>query len=431
MWPVPLFQRIIWALFVFMFLLPSISHAQTPSTPIVVNEFAIEPEQSIELYNPSSDTVDLSGWYLDDDGGSKSYFTIPLGTTLYPFSCLVFEENVNLNKASSDSLRLFDNTAPPDNANAVLIDSYTYPNSPGVGISFSRNPDGLDSWEESTSSFRRLNATGEYCEVVPTPTPSPTFTPTPTPSPTPTQTPSPTPTQVPVSYNNILITEAYVAPNSGESEWVELYNNNDFEVELSKWSLDDISNGGSAPVTFTLVIPAKQYKVVDLSSSIFNNSGDSVRILDQNTVEKYTFTYTYSQKGISWGRKSIELASYCLQNPSKGSVNTDCIETESFESTDELIEELEQQYFDSEERKQIEPKTSSYSPKQYFFPLESNQTETYVPIQKKESSNQPMLQSDPKSKSDLSFPQKLAGLYSLLSLAGVSAKIVLSRSFVI
>lgn len=142
------------------------------------------------------------------------------------------------------------------------------------------------------------------------------------PSPT-TEKPTPT-TFSPISYNNIFLSEAMVNPLTGEREWVEIYNNNDFEIYLSQWYLDDFENAGSLPKSFTLTLPAKSYGVIEISTSIFNNDGDQIRLLDFNKQLKDGFEYQSSEKGKTWARNSFEDELWCLQEPSKNQPNYGC-----------------------------------------------------------------------------------------------------------
>ena len=83
------------------------------SSTIKINEFLIEPTpQIVELLNTGTEIVDLSNWYIDDNGGT-TYFTIPTGTQLYPNACVSFSGSINLNRTTVDSVRLFDSTASP------------------------------------------------------------------------------------------------------------------------------------------------------------------------------------------------------------------------------------------------------------------------------------------------------------------------------
>jgi len=165
----------------------------------------------------------------------------------------------------------------------------------------------------------------------PTPTEMPTLTITEIPIPTieTLATSTPTPTLTEIVFNNIYLSEVMVNPESGENEWVEIYNNNDFAATLNNWYVDDIENGGSTPKVFNLEISAKGYGIFDLNTSVFNNSGDSVRLLDLNKTEKDSFEYSSSEQGKTWGRSSLDDDNFCLQESSKGKENTICINSTS------------------------------------------------------------------------------------------------------
>ncbi len=300
---------------------------------VLINEFSVEPTQSIELINNSNDIVDISNWYLDDNGGT-TYFTIPANSLLYPNSCLVFNGDFNLNKSSADTVRLFDNTAPPIQIGANLIDSFTYSSSPGTGISYFRAPDKSSTWTIGVSSLGRFNQSEENCIVMPTPTPTsiPTITLTPTITLEPTLTSS-------VSYDNIYLSEVMVAPESGSKEWVEIYNANDTTVWLNNWYIDDIENAGATPKSFSLTILAKSYATFDLSTSMFNNDGDRVRLLDTQKQLKDSFEYSSSTTGKSIGRLSFDDDSLCIQEPTKGRENGGCLEANSISSIETAKEQ--------------------------------------------------------------------------------------------
>lgn len=203
-------------------------------------------------------------------------------------------------------------------------------------------PDGMLS-----AKIRLLVATGSayfdnvYFDQYIVPLQTPTATPTPS-SPvlisptiimTPIITTAPSPTTPPVSYDKIYLSEVMVNPDVGQKEWVEIYNDNDFDVVLTNWFIDDLENAGSTPKLFTLNIKAKGYAVFDLTSSIFNNDGDSVRLLDFNKKELDSFEYATSQKGKSLGRVSFDNDSFCLQEPTKGLPNAPCLNSTSKIST--------------------------------------------------------------------------------------------------
>ncbi len=173
---------------VVFFLLP-----QQVSAAVVINEFQLEPSgasQWAEILNTGPDSVNISGWFIDDNGGSEKY-TIPSGSIISANTCISFQSgNFNWNTASSDSARLLNGL--------TVVDEYSFSESPGSGVSYGRSPDGTGSFTTFTSPTRdKVNSTGQSCLAPPTPTPTPTSTPTPTLTPTPTPTPGPTVTPTP------------------------------------------------------------------------------------------------------------------------------------------------------------------------------------------------------------------------------------------
>jgi hypothetical protein len=163
------------------------------ASDVVINEFQVEPnsEQWVELYNKGTNIVDVSGWVIDDNGGSEKYI-IPTDTKIDPAGFKVFESSkFNLNTASEDTIRLLQND--------IEIDSFSYEESPGSGISFGRDADGTGTW--FTYNLSTKDTTNNSSTPLPTatPIPTPTFEPTHTPTPTkiPTLTPTPLPSKTP------------------------------------------------------------------------------------------------------------------------------------------------------------------------------------------------------------------------------------------
>ena len=312
--------QIVFLLFYFFIFSPSIKAS------VVLNEVAIQPNQVVELYNTASTSADISSWYIDDSGGT-TYFTVPQQTIISPKSCILFSADFNFNKASTDTIRLFDNTSPPTSSSAKLLEQYSYTKAPDTNFSFSTKIDGGPDWQTVESSLGLFNESLVSCIPPPTPTPlSPTTTPAPIPTIIPSVTEGPTavPTPLP-NYQNIFISEVYPYPNVGEQEWIELYNENNFQVDLSHWYIDDIENGGSTPKPISIIIEPYSYGIVYLNTSLFNNDGDSVRLLNSDKVEKDSMEYGKIKKGKSMGRITFFEDSYCEQIPSKGVKNTSCL----------------------------------------------------------------------------------------------------------
>src|SRR3989344_2790589 len=164
--------------------------------------------------------------------------------------------------------------------------------------------------------------------IFPTPTTTPSTAPSATIVPTPALADDlpqePTPTSQQSAINNIYISEVMVYPNTGEKEWVELYNNNNHQVTLNDWYLDDLEDAGSTPKKFSLTLVGKSYGVYYLPSNIFNNDRDSVRLLDFGRAVKDSFEYLQGEKNLSWGRASLDSDTFCLQEPSPNTANLNC-----------------------------------------------------------------------------------------------------------
>lgn len=251
-----------------------------------------------ELYkdgttNYFGETFNGSSWYKDSD--YKQYLPVTIQ------SGVAFSGQVSV-KIGSPSATEYDGTGQYK----IRIKRYTSSGSPA-------------SSSETAASAVSINI------VLPLSTPTPTAAPTSPDTPTISLTPTPTPTDVPSSaYDNIYLSEVFPYPDSG-NEWVELYNSNDFSVRLSNWYIDDSENAGSTPKIFSLDIGPKSYAVFELSSSVFNNDGDSVRLLDFAKTAKDSFEYPAATKEKSFGRTSFASDDFCLQNPSKNGSNGPCI----------------------------------------------------------------------------------------------------------
>lgn len=84
----------------------------------------------------------------------------------------------------------------------------------------------------------------------------------------------------PIDYSGLKINEVFPSPGDGVSEWVEILNTANADIELGGVSLDDITGGGSLPYIFAsgTIIHANEFLVVTKAESgiAFNNSGDDV-----------------------------------------------------------------------------------------------------------------------------------------------------------
>lgn len=113
-------------------------------------------------------------------------------------------------------------------------------------------------------------------------------------------------TEAPPEYDlstTVKINEVYPVPESGQEEFIELYNFGSKSVNLMGWQLDDIPNGGSAPYTIpSLTILPNKFLVISKTQShvTLNDTGDSVSLIQPSGFELSKSVYTQTTKGSSW-----------------------------------------------------------------------------------------------------------------------------------
>ncbi len=165
---------------------------------IVINEILPNPDgpssedsEWIELYNTTDNSIDISGWLLDDsDGSGSNPYALPSGSVISAKGFLTFEKsstNIALNN-DNDTVRI-------SSSSGELIDSISYSETKETQ-SYGRKQDASGDWVWfSTPSKKSSNSSGTIVPtstVVPTATVMPTQTLAPTQTPTPTKTPTPT-----------------------------------------------------------------------------------------------------------------------------------------------------------------------------------------------------------------------------------------------
>jgi hypothetical protein len=156
---------------------------------------------------------------------------------------------------------------------------------------------------------------------------SPTIDPSITPSLTPTTIPTPTTTLIPTPTSSVaknpstgIYLNEFMPNPSTVYEWVEIYNDNNFEVELTGWKIGDSTiNTKSVP---DLTIPAHSVKAVDIGSGFLNNSTDDVKLINDKGATVDTYTYSkISEDGYGWSKVN---GSWCFAVLSKGQGNNSC-----------------------------------------------------------------------------------------------------------
>jgi hypothetical protein len=106
---------------------------------------------------------------------------------------------------------------------------------------------------------------------------------------------------------DVVINEILPAPVGSdiEEEWIEIFNPNDFEVDLSGWKIQD-----TAGKTKTYIFPketkilAKGFLVLKrpISKITLNNDGDGLKLIDSSGKTIDEISYQKAQKGKSFNR---------------------------------------------------------------------------------------------------------------------------------
>ena len=80
-------------------------------------------------------------------------------------------------------------------------------------------------------------------------------------------------------YADILINEIVSDPADGDSEWIELFNNTNQDIDLDDWY---IKEGSDTKTILGGVIDANKYFVIETPKGNLNNSGDEVLLFSSN-----------------------------------------------------------------------------------------------------------------------------------------------------
>ncbi len=276
-----------------IFLLPNSVFAANDH--VVISEVQITggigatDQDFIELYNPTNQPVDLTGYRLvkrtatgTTDTTIKSWTSsvvIPAGEYFLWANTNFLQPGVIPNETNSGTLS--DNNSIAlrrgDANTGDIIDSLGWGSATGVLVrinAFETNPGAKQSLERRLGSEDTGDNSKDFFLQT---TPNPTSTKTAaviTPQTTEATTSQPS-TLPAISAGSLLINEVFPAPSSG-SEWVELVNTTANSIDLSGVTLED----GVGPIlSLSGQMPGNSLKAFDLSSAKINNDGDRVRIL--------------------------------------------------------------------------------------------------------------------------------------------------------
>jgi regulation of enolase protein 1 (concanavalin A-like superfamily) len=197
----------------------------SPLRNVVINEFLAHTDPPdydyVELYNHSTNSVDISGCILTDDATTNK-FVIPPGTIIPPRG-FVFYSETNMNfalNALGESIFFI----KPDGSR--ILDS--------VQFSTQQNGIAMGRWPDGANEFYRLQAK------------------------------TPGVPNAPILISPVVINELMYNPISGndDDQYVELYNRGTTNINLGNWQL-----AGGVTLTFpaNVMLPTNGYIVVALN----------------------------------------------------------------------------------------------------------------------------------------------------------------------
>ncbi len=335
-----------------IFLILAVFFILTPkcSAQIVINEVmydlpgADDKHEWIELFNAGSSEIDLTGWKFNDGdsatnhalnappkNGSRGSLVLRVGgylllagdaatvaTDLPGFSGSIIDTVMSLANSSA-TLKII-------NKDEQEVCSAFYSKEIGAG----GNGKTLE-WDEAQlkESLAEGGTPGASNSILnPNYSPAPTATPSPTPAgsaETTTPVPSTNQTISPVpeyQYSKeIFINEFLPSPQSGEKEWVEIYNAGAESINLTGWSIADKENIDRPQlIPDGTIIEPKNFLVILLNKQILSNDGDQLNLLWPDNQVLHAVSYQKAVAGQAVAR--LDSGQWIWTNrPTPGKIN--------------------------------------------------------------------------------------------------------------
>ncbi len=256
---------------------------------IVINELMPNPigtdtgKEWVELHNPTSFPINLDGWVLKDKTSSYSLNGLSISVEGY----LVIFPTISLNN-TDETITLTNNAGYED------IVSYT---DSIEGISIERinyRCNGfLPHVNSHTQGLINSNFDANFC--------------------------NPESEEPEIVEPQIFLNELLPDPDGSDTgnEWVELYNPNDFSVNLKDWQ---IGVGSKNQIIEDVTIEAKGFQIVNMKISLTNTSAEISLISPQKNIED-SFHYSETETGKSWARKTDGEGEWIILEMTKGESN--------------------------------------------------------------------------------------------------------------
>ncbi len=121
-----------------------------------------EFDDFIELYNLTTEAVDISGYYLSDSKSNPGKWKVPAGTSIAPNGFLIIWADKDTTQSglhTNFKLSSLGENVVLSKPDKEIIDKVTYP-AQTLELSYSRNPDGTGDfrWQNPTFNSRNSNS---------------------------------------------------------------------------------------------------------------------------------------------------------------------------------------------------------------------------------------------------------------------------------
>ena len=141
---------------------PALSQSSPDSNSIVINEVEINPTNGaefVELYNISSQPIDISGWSLTPSATWKQYTIVP-NTIIEPQSFLAFSHHSSWFKDFGDTVSLTNTSGELIDETPLLVDL------DDDGKTWQRSTDGLDNDSATDWELKRMTPVSSNGKII-------------------------------------------------------------------------------------------------------------------------------------------------------------------------------------------------------------------------------------------------------------------------
>ncbi len=295
---------------------------------LVINETVSNPQAGenewVELVNRTNTVIDMEGWYIQEGSGAKTTFGGSIGPGEFS---IITNLKGNLNNGG-DTIQLFDShntlismleygeeipAAQKGFSLARVNEDFflTTTITPGDENSITKEENNQD---ENKQQEEALTNNEENNEDVLNDEPENSI-----------NTKITDDGEADVVQEQLMSIEiSEFVPNPLESEnneWIELYNPNNQELDLTNWSIDDQQEGSKPFLVGEITIPANGYTVLDKETTkiALNNDTDAIRLINPKGEVVSEVLYSTTYEGLSYAKAGD--AFYWTEAPTPGAPN--------------------------------------------------------------------------------------------------------------